>query len=78
MTDGTQELHPPIQLAFEELLQLYRMLELENELLRGQLRRHPVGELQIRETERKMMDLRGSTPLTTPDHLTALMTARSD
>lgn len=78
MTDGTQEFHPPLQQAFEELLQLYRMLELENELLRGQLRRHPVGELQIRETERKMMELRGSTPLATPDHLTALMVTRPE
>ena len=78
MTDGTHEFHPPLQQAFEQLLQLYRMLELENELLRGQLRRHPVGELQIRETERKMTELRGSAPLTTPDHLTALMTARTD
>jgi hypothetical protein len=78
MTDGTQEFHPPLQQAFEELLRLYRMLELENELLRGQLRRHPVGELQIRETERKMMELRGSTPLATPDHLTALMVTRPE
>ena len=78
MTDGTQEFHPTLHQAFEELLQLYRMLELENELLRGQLRRHPVGELQIRETERKMMELRGNTPLVMPDHLTALMAARSE
>lgn len=78
MTDGTQEFHLALQQAFEELLQLYRMLELENELLRGQLRRHPVGELQIRETERKMMELRGGTPLAMPDHLTALMAARPE
>lgn len=45
--------------AFDELLALYRLLEQENELLREQLRRHPVGELQIRETERKMLDVKG-------------------
>ncbi|MET3654376.1 hypothetical protein [Dyella japonica] len=78
MTDGTQEFHLPLHEAFEELLQLYRMLELENELLRGQLRRHPVGELQIRETERKMMELRGDTPAATPGRLTALLAARTE
>ena len=78
MTDGTQEFHLPLHEAFEELLQLYRMLELENELLRGQLRRHPVGELQIRETERKMMELRGDMPAATPDRLTALLAARTE
>lgn len=78
MTDGTQEFHQPLHEAFEELLQHYRMLELENELLRGQLRRHPVGELQIRETERKMMELRGDVPAATPDRLTALLAARTE
>lgn len=78
MTDGTQDLHLPLHQAFDELLQLYRMLELENELLRGQLRRHPVGELQIRETERKMLDLRGSAPVATPDRLTAWLASRPD
>ena len=78
MTDGTPTIQLPLYQAFDELLQLYRMLELENELLRGQLRRHPVGELQIRETERKMMDLRGGVPPVTPDQLTAMMAARPD
>lgn len=78
MTDGSQDIHSHLHQAFDELLQLYRMLELENELLRGQLRRHPVGELQIRETERKMLDLRGGTPPATPDRLSALLAARAD
>lgn len=78
MTDGTPSIPLPLHQAFDELLQLYRMLELENELLRGQLRRHPVGELQIRETERKMMDLRGGVPSITTDQLTAMMAAPSE
>lgn len=77
MTDGMQE-HPPLlHEAFDELMQLYRQLELENELLRGQLRRHPVGELQIRETERKMHELRGGLPGATPERLQALLDARA-
>lgn len=78
MTDGTPTIPLPLHQAFDELLQLYRMLELENELLRGQLRRHPVGELQIRETERKMMDLRGGVAPITTDQLTAMMAAPSE
>jgi len=77
MTDGSQDFHLSLHQAFDELLQLYRMLELENELLRGQLRRHPVGELQIRETERKMIELRGDIPPATPERLTALLAVRS-
>ena len=74
MTDGTRELHPVLHEAFDELLRLYRMLEVENELLRGQLRRHPVGELQIRETERKMAEFRGGMATAKSDRLSALMT----
>ncbi|PMQ02922.1 hypothetical protein DyAD56_21865 [Dyella sp. AD56] len=75
MTDGMQELHLPTFEAFDELLRLYRQLEQENELLRGQLRRHPVGELQIRETERKMVEIRGDTPPAIPERLMALLAA---
>jgi len=78
MTDGSQDFHQPLHQAFDELLQLYRMLELENELLRGQLRRHPVGEMQIRETERKMLELRGGLPPVTPERLSALIAARPE
>lgn len=78
MTDGMQELHLSPYEAFSELFRLYRQLEQENELLRGQLRRHPVGELQIRETERKMAEVRGTTPLATPEHLLTLLAAWSD
>lgn len=76
MTDGAPTIQLPLHQAFDELLRLYRMLELENELLRGQLRRHPVGELQIRETERKMLDLRGGVPPITPDQLAAMTVAQ--
>lgn len=77
MTDGMQErLFPPRE-VFNELLRLYRQLEQENELLRGQLRRHPVGELQIRETERRMAELRGHAPPATPERLMALLAAWS-
>ncbi len=58
--------------AFDELLHLYRLLEQENELLRGQLRRHTAGELQIRETERKMAELRGP-DASVQDRLDALL-----
>jgi hypothetical protein len=37
-----------------------------------------VGELQIRETERKMMELRGGAPPVTPDQLTAMMAVRPE
>ena len=76
MTEETRDNHEHVHQAFDELLKLYRQLELENELLRGQLRRHPVGEMQIRETERKMIELRGSVSLPTQDRLLALITSR--
>jgi hypothetical protein len=63
--------------AFDELLQLYRLLEQENELLRGQLRRHAAGELQIREAERRMASLRGSTQASVQQRLHALLALRS-
>ncbi|WP_109124357.1 hypothetical protein [Dyella sp. C11] len=78
MTDGIREHHLPLHQAFDELMQLYRLLELENELLRGQLRRHPVGEMQIRETERKMMELRGDAPFATHERIQALLSSRPD
>ncbi len=59
--------------AFDELVHLYRLLERENALLREQLRRHSAGELQIRETERKMMELRGHTPPVSHDRLRELL-----
>lgn len=62
--------------AFDELLHLYRLLEQENELLRGQLRRHTAGELQIRETERRMAELRGSTNASVQERLHALLALR--
>lgn len=78
MTEEKRETHAPVRQAFDDLLQLYRLLELENELLRGQLRRHPVGELQIRETERKMVELRGSVPSPSQERLLALITSGGD
>ncbi|WP_243050875.1 hypothetical protein [Dyella sp. RRB7] len=62
--------------AFDELLHLYRLLEQENELLRGQLRRHTAGELQIRETERRMTQLRGATQASMQERLHALLALR--
>lgn len=75
MTEEKRDTHAPLHQAFDELLRLYRLLELENELLRGQLRRHPVGEMQIRETERKMIELRGAVPSPTQEQLLALITS---
>ena len=62
--------------AFDELLHLYRLLEQENELLRGQLRRHTAGELQIREAERRMTELRGATNAAVQQRLHALLAIR--
>jgi hypothetical protein len=62
--------------AFDELLHLYRLLERENELLREQLRRHAVGELQIRETERKMVEVRGAAQPSIQQRLHALLASR--
>jgi hypothetical protein len=62
--------------AFDELLDLYRLLEHENELLRAQLRRHTAGEMQIREAERRMMEMRGITPPAMRERLRALLAAR--
>jgi len=78
MTDGMRESHSRLHEAFDELLRLYRLLEQENDLLRAQLRRHPVGELQIREAERKMATVRGHAQPATPEHLIALMATRPD
>ncbi|AIF47896.1 hypothetical protein [Dyella japonica] len=75
MTDGMRESHSRLHEAFDDLLRLYRLLERENELLRGQLRRHPVGEMQIRETEREMAPLRHKVPPATPEQLIALISA---
>ncbi|MHA6203345.1 hypothetical protein ACXU4B_02855 [Dyella soli] len=63
--------------AFDELVHLYRLLERENDMLREQLRRHSAGELQIRETERRMSDLRGHRPQVTHDRLRELLTSDS-
>ena len=78
MTDGMRESHSRLHEAFDELLRLYRLLEQENEILRAQLRRHPVGELQIREAERKMAAVRGKAAPTTPDHLITLIATRPE
>lgn len=78
MTEGMRESHSRLHEAFDELLRLYRLLEQENELLRAQLRRHPVGELQIREAERKMAAVRGKALAATPEHLIALMATRPE
>nr|WP_199044821.1 hypothetical protein [Dyella sp. ASV24] len=78
MTDGMREPHLSPYEAFNELLRLYRQLERENELLRGQLRRHSAGELQIRETERKMAEIHGAPPSATPDRLMSLLAAWPD
>jgi len=53
--------------ACDELLEQNRLLQQEIELLCAQLRRHPSGELQIREARRQMEELletsRGRTTL---------------
>jgi|GEM_PF-1012368 hypothetical protein len=52
--------------ACDELLEQNALLQQEVELLCAQLRRHPAGELQIREARRQMEELteapRGCTP----------------
>lgn len=40
--------------ACDELIEQNTLLQQEIELLRAQLRRHPTGELQIRECRRQM------------------------
>ena len=55
--------------ACDELLEQNSLLQQEIELLRAQLRRHPTGELQIREAQRQMEELletqHGHTPFPT-------------
>ncbi|WP_243041192.1 hypothetical protein [Dyella sedimenti] len=55
--------------ACDELLEQNSLLQQEIELLCAQLRRHPAGEMQIREARRQMDELmeasRGHTPLPT-------------
>jgi uncharacterized small protein (DUF1192 family) len=52
--------------ACDELVEQNSLLQQEIELLRAQLRRHPSGELQIREAHRQMEEWveasRGRTP----------------
>jgi uncharacterized small protein (DUF1192 family) len=52
--------------ACDELLEKNALLQQEIELLCAQLRRHPSGEMQIREAHRQMEELmeatRGHTP----------------
>lgn len=43
--------------ACDELVEQNSLLQQEVELLRAQLRRHPSGELQIREARRQMEEL---------------------
>ncbi|WP_430390068.1 hypothetical protein [Dyella sp. 20L07] len=43
--------------ACDELLEQNSLLQQEVELLRAQLRRHPAGEMQIREARRQMDEL---------------------
>ncbi len=40
--------------ACDELMEQNALLQQEVELLRAQLRRHPTGEMQIREAHRQM------------------------
>jgi len=53
--------------ACDELIEQNALLQQEIELLRAQLRRHPTGELQIREARRQMDEwletAHGRTPL---------------
>ncbi|WP_114240701.1 hypothetical protein [Dyella sp. C9] len=55
--------------ACDELLEQNSVLQQEIELLRAQLRRHPAGELQIREARRQMEEwleaAHGHTPFPT-------------
>ncbi|WP_109126576.1 hypothetical protein [Dyella sp. C11] len=47
--------------ACDELIEQNTLLQQEIELLRAQLRRHPTGELQIRECRRQMDEWQEST-----------------
>lgn len=76
MTYETEHPRASLVEAFDELIQLYRLLEKENELLREQLRRHAVGELQIRETERTMLRISGAAAHDTQERLRVLLAAR--
>jgi regulator of replication initiation timing len=62
--------------ACDELIEQNALLQQEIELLRAQLRRHPTGELQIREARRQMDEwmetAHGRTPLpSAPEHAVA-------
>ncbi|WP_267221185.1 hypothetical protein [Dyella silvae] len=61
--------------ACDELLEQNALLQQEIELLRAQLRRHPAGEMQIREAHRQMEELvettRGCGPAPSAQHLEA-------
>lgn len=61
--------------ACDELLEQNALLQQEVELLRAQLRRHPAGELQIREAHRQMEELadasRGHAPFPSMNNLEA-------
>ena len=61
--------------ACDELLEQNSLLQQEVELLRAQLRRHPSGEMQIREARRQMEELvettRGHTPCPSMTHYEA-------
>ncbi|WP_430389709.1 hypothetical protein [Dyella sp. 20L07] len=76
MPHETDELRTRWMQAFDELLDLYRLLEKENELLRAQLRRHTAGEMQIRETERRMLEIRGVSQPLLQERLHALLALR--
>ncbi|WP_199098803.1 hypothetical protein [Dyella sp. ASV21] len=62
--------------ACDELLEQNSLLQQEVELLRAQLRRHPAGEMQIREARRQMDELadmsRGLPPMPGLERLDAL------
>ncbi len=61
--------------ACDELLEQNSLLQQEIELLCAQLRRHPSGEMQIREARRQMEDLvettRGHAPFPSMTHYEA-------
>ncbi|HET6552241.1 MAG TPA: hypothetical protein VFG49_01775 [Dyella sp.] len=77
MSQEMDDLRGRMYQAFDELLNLYRLLEQENDLLREQLRRHPVGELQIRETERKMLEVKGGAALVRHERLRELLASHA-
>lgn len=52
--------------ACDELIEQNALLQQEIELLRAQLRRHPTGELQIREARRQMDEWQEATHGHTP------------